>query len=116
MYRPPEMADPYQGFEVTEKVDVWMLGCVLFTMCFFIHPFAESQKLAIVTAAYNIPKDSKVHINIQNEQYSEKMHDLIRLMLTPDPKYRPSIFEVEQLIQNFDSKDQIKLNVFNNYT
>lgn len=39
MYRPPEMADLFLRYEVNEKVDVWMLGCVLFTLCFFVHPF-----------------------------------------------------------------------------
>lgn len=41
MYRPPEMCDPYLGYFVNEKVDVWMLGCVLYTLCYFIHPFVE---------------------------------------------------------------------------
>lgn len=26
MYRPPEICDPYQGFLVNEKCDVWMIG------------------------------------------------------------------------------------------
>ncbi len=42
MYRPPEMCDPYLQYCVSTKVDVWMLGCVLYTLCFFKHPFAES--------------------------------------------------------------------------
>lgn len=41
MYRPPEMCDLYQGYTVDEKVDVWMLGCVLYTICFYVHPFIE---------------------------------------------------------------------------
>jgi len=39
MYRPPEMIDKYKGFPVTTQADVWMLGCVLFSLCFFQHPF-----------------------------------------------------------------------------
>ncbi len=30
MYRPPEMCDPFLGFEVCEKVDIWMLGIFFF--------------------------------------------------------------------------------------
>jgi len=41
MYRPPEMCDPYMGYLVSEKVDVWMLGCVIFTLAYFIHPFID---------------------------------------------------------------------------
>jgi AP2-associated kinase len=35
MYRPPEMIDRYLKHKVDSKADVWMLGCVIFTMCFF---------------------------------------------------------------------------------
>jgi AP2-associated kinase len=35
MYRPPEMIDRYKRFIVTFQADIWMLGCVLFTLCFF---------------------------------------------------------------------------------
>ena len=50
MYRPPEIADLYQGFKVNEKVDIWMVGCVTYTLCFFQHPFLEAQTLAISNA------------------------------------------------------------------
>jgi len=39
MYRPPEMIDKYMKFKVDTHVDVWMLGCVIFSMCFGYHPF-----------------------------------------------------------------------------
>ena len=39
MYRPPEMIDRYKKFKVDTQVDVWMLGCVIFSLCFFQHPF-----------------------------------------------------------------------------
>ena len=32
MYRPPEMIDKYQEYSVNTKVDIWMLGCVLYTL------------------------------------------------------------------------------------
>ncbi len=41
MYRAPEMIDPYLGFEVNEKVDIWMLGCVVFTLLTAKHPFQD---------------------------------------------------------------------------
>lgn len=39
MYRPPEMCDPYLNYKVDCKVDIWMLGCILYTLIFFKHPF-----------------------------------------------------------------------------
>ena len=82
MYRPPEMVDLYLRYKITEKADIWMLGCVAFTMCFYNHPFLEGSKLAISKAKYIIPYE---------HNYSEKMLDLIRVMLTPNPNIRPSI-------------------------
>ncbi len=57
MYRPPEMADLYRRKTISTKVDIWMLGCVAYTMCFFKHPFLEGSKLAIAEANYNFPTD-----------------------------------------------------------
>lgn len=80
MYRPPEMCDPYLGYRVNAKADVWMLGCVLFTILFFKHPFTEWSKLSISSAAYKYP--------VEND-YSEDMEILVRNFLTPNPEFRP---------------------------
>ena len=58
MYRPPEMTDLFLRLEVNEKVDIWMLGCVLYILCFFTHPFQEASKLAIINASYFVPKNN----------------------------------------------------------
>jgi serine/threonine protein kinase len=42
MYRPPEMIDRFKKWNVGLKVDVWMLGCILFALNFFKHPFQEA--------------------------------------------------------------------------
>ena len=34
MYRPPEMIDRYAKKDVDEKADIWMLGCILYTLLF----------------------------------------------------------------------------------
>jgi serine/threonine protein kinase len=39
MYRPPEMIDQYLSYNVDLQVDIWMLGCVLYILCFAKHPF-----------------------------------------------------------------------------
>ncbi len=96
MYRPPEMMDQYLGFTVNLKVDIWMLGCILYSLCFHKHPFQDSQSLAIINAHYYFPAPSEFpHI-------SPKMKDFIRTMLTPNPIYRPSIFDIEHTINNFE--------------
>eukprot|EP01016_Furgasonia_blochmanni_P004520 TRINITY_DN11750_c0_g3_i1.p1 TRINITY_DN11750_c0_g3~~TRINITY_DN11750_c0_g3_i1.p1 ORF type:complete len:416 (-),score=88.43 TRINITY_DN11750_c0_g3_i1:313-1560(-) len=101
MYRPPEMCDPFLNYHVNTKVDVWMLGCVLYTLCFFKHPFQECSKLAIVSAGYHLPKEIK---------FSQKLIDLIILLLTPNPDFRPSIHDVINILDQWDSLDSIPLN------
>ncbi|KAL8271433.1 hypothetical protein Esti_004634 [Eimeria stiedai] len=56
-YRAPEMVDLYLDIPVGPAADVWMLGCVLFVLCFCRHPFEEASALAISNAAYQIPKN-----------------------------------------------------------
>ena len=70
MYRPPEMIDQYLKFPVNFQSDIWMIGCILFTLCFAKHPFFEAQKLAIVNAHYFIPDED-------NERVGTKLRDLI---------------------------------------
>lgn len=41
------------------------------------------------------------------EHISDKLKDLIRLMLTPNPLKRPSIWDVEILIESFNSIKEI---------
>ena len=53
MYRPPEMIDKYLKADVDLKVDIWMLGCVLYTLCFGTQPFLNAQNLAILNGSFN---------------------------------------------------------------
>jgi len=81
MYRPPEMIDLYLKYPVDDRVDVWMLGCVLFVLNYRYHPFQEEGKLSIVNA----------NIRYGTGKISQKMEDLMRHMLTPNPYFRPRI-------------------------
>ena len=55
MYRPPEMHDRYLKYDVDLKADMWMLGCILFVLCFAKHPFQDAQTLAIINGQYFMP-------------------------------------------------------------
>ena len=56
MYRPPEIVDPYLKYKVDNKADVWMTGCVLYTLCYFTHPFLDSNAIGIAAGTYRFPK------------------------------------------------------------
>lgn len=100
MYRPPEMLDMYSKFPVNSQVDVWMLGCILYTLTFKKHPFMNVEKLTIINAFYYIP---------EQHNYSEKLVDFIRLLLTPNPVERPNIKTVISYIQKWDQIEKITL-------
>lgn len=100
-YRPPEMCDPYLQLKVDTKADIWMLGCILFSLAFYKHPFQECTTLSIVNAGYFVP---------QNHNFSEKFVNLVRNLLTPDPSLRYDIDQLIGILDNWDSVT-IQLNV-----
>lgn len=103
IYRPPEMCDLYSHYVVNEKVDVWALGCVFYAMLFKCHPFQEAQKLTIISGQYHIPE-------CNNEScYSEKLIDLMRWMLTPNPAKRPDCLRLMDIMKKWKSVNGIEL-------
>jgi serine/threonine protein kinase len=87
LYRPPEMADidlNYRnGYTINTQVDVWMLGCILFTLTFYRHPFQDCPTAsAVCSGKYFIPDDHPLG-------KSQKLCGLIHWLLAKDPKDRP---------------------------
>ena len=39
-------------------VDIWALGCILYTLMFFKSPFNPGEKLAQINANYRVPVNS----------------------------------------------------------
>ena len=101
-YRAPEMCDRYGENVVNEKVDIWSLGCVLYTMVFKEQPFMNAQKLEIINGNYNFPRD-------EQKLYSEKFLDLIRVMLTPNPNDRPNIIQIMEWTNYWKETENIPL-------
>lgn len=72
MYRAPEMCDTYMRQVLTEKTDIWALGCILYALCFLVHPFQNAGSLGILSAKIHFPA---------NSPFSEDTHQLILKML-----------------------------------
>lgn len=98
MYRPPEMIDEYMKYKVDTQADVWMLGCVLFSMCFGYHPFQDSQMIGILNAQYFMPAN-------EYDRIPEKLRDLCRVILVPNPADRPTIPQLLNMLVNWSSLD-----------
>ena len=90
MYRAPEMVDFFGVSEITEKTDIWALGCILYTLMFMKQPFANASKLAILGAKYTIPP---------RHRYSPDLVDLLKRMLTADAAKRGSAVELFKIIK-----------------
>ena len=101
-YRPPEMCDPYLQLKVDTKTDIWMIGCVLFCMAFYKHPFQECTTLSIINAGFFIP---------EKHNFSPKFENLIRNLLTPSPALRYNIDELIAILDSWESGNPIVLNV-----
>ncbi len=87
------MIDLYLKYPVDDRVDIWMLGCVLYVLNYRFHPFQEEGKLSIVNA----------NIKYAKAKISNKMEDLMRHMLTPNPYFRPKIDEILHIAENWDT-------------
>ncbi|WCJ19004.1 Protein kinase superfamily protein [Euphorbia peplus] len=84
-YRSPEMWDLLRRDLISEKVDIWALGCLLFRICYFKNAFDGESKLQILNGNYRIPDLPK---------YNKPVTDLIRDMLQASPEDRPDITQV----------------------
>jgi len=84
-YRAPEMWDLYRREVISEKVDIWALGCLLYRICYFKSAFDGESKLQILNGNYRIPEQPK---------YSTAVTGLIKDMLEASPNSRPDITQV----------------------
>lgn len=94
------MIELYLKYAVNEKVDIWMLGCILYILLFYRHPFEEASKLAIINCAYNIPKMHK---------YSKEILILLSLMLISNPEDRISAFELDDIMENHKKTGKLEI-------
>uniref|UniRef100_A0ACD5YGH1 Uncharacterized protein n=1 Tax=Avena sativa TaxID=4498 RepID=A0ACD5YGH1_AVESA len=84
-YRAPEMWDLYRREVISEKVDIWALGCLMYRICYFKSAFDGESKLQVLNGNYRIPELPK---------YSSSITSLIEEMLQSSPDARPDITQV----------------------
>lgn len=81
MYRAPEMVDTWNNHVIGPAVDVWALGCILYTLCYMKHPYDDSAKLRIINANYILPPDPKYAC----------FHHIIKGCFQSNPDQRPTV-------------------------
>ncbi|GJQ13399.1 hypothetical protein GpartN1_g5190.t1 [Galdieria partita] len=97
MYRAPEMVDLY-GKRLTEKVDIWALGCILYILCYRKHPFETGSAVQILNGKVDIPTVPS---------YSVVLRQLILDMLQVEPDKRPTANDVVCLLKSLHTNQSI---------
>ncbi|KAL0892397.1 hypothetical protein ABMA27_015518 [Loxostege sticticalis] len=100
MYRAPEMLDTWDNRKIDHSVDVWALGCILYTLCFMQHPFEDSAKLAILNGNYNLNP---------NDQRYKCFHEIISGCLTVNPEERLTINNVLERLAAIAESNNVNL-------
>jgi len=97
-YRAPEMWDiSLSRQQVGTKVDMWMLGCLLFRICFGSLPFADANKLQIMDGRFEVPlvkDDPRRH-----DEGVSFLISQINAMLVVDPSARMGSEEARRRFQ-----------------
>ncbi|KAG5449148.1 Serine/threonine-protein kinase 16 [Clonorchis sinensis] len=99
-YRAPELFQPKVGENITEKADLWSLGCLLYALLFLespmdrVHAKGDSVALAVWSA--------KIHFPTETSDAPPGMLNLIKSMLSVDPQARPSLHNVLEVLASFE--------------
>ncbi|SCU93111.1 LANO_0E03026g1_1 [Lachancea nothofagi CBS 11611] len=98
----PEIIDVQLKSVITEKCDIWSLGCTIYTMCYGISPFEREEQVsgasvtyAITTGKYTIP---------QGTHRNKDLVDIIIKCLNVNADERPSIDELLALLMDVQSQ------------
>ncbi len=84
-YLSPELCEeqPYN-----EKSDIWALGCILYEITTFKHPFDANNQAALII------KILKGKYDPISREYSSDLRKVLELVFERDQNKRPSIFEI----------------------
>ena len=73
-----------EGKMIGPAVDIWMLGCIAYILCFGKYPFSNEKEILSGRVSY------------PSEGY---LTDLIKLMLEPNVKYRPTAETIRDKVE-----------------
>jgi serine/threonine kinase 16 len=100
-YRAPELFDVKTDSIITEKVDVWSLGCTLFALLYGYSPFepptesalvGDSIALAVTQGNFKFPEGVGGYV-----EWGAKK--IVGMCLVVDPDERPGVKEVRIAIE-----------------
>ena len=89
-YAAPEII---KGENINNKVDIWSLGCILYGLCALDYCFKSDNIFCLNNKILN-EKHPKINLKV----YESEIQNLIDSMLKKDPKERPNIDEIYNIV------------------
>jgi serine/threonine kinase 16 len=105
-YRAPELFDVQTESTITEKVDIWSLGCTLFALLYGYSPFepptesslvGDSIALAVTQGQFKFPENVGDYVD-----WGAK--EVVRQCLVVDPELRPGVSDVRIIVEGIISR------------
>ncbi|EEQ40190.1 Protein kinase domain family protein [Clavispora lusitaniae] len=96
-YRAPEMIEVGR-FPIDDKSDVWALGVLIYKLCYYTTPFESPHHQTMNDLERSI---LQCHTTLRfpgSPQYSQRLQNIIRCCLRPDPRRRPNAVQLLQEI------------------
>lgn len=96
-YMAPELINIKKFTTIDCSVDIWSLGCLLYTLMFGISPFDREEQINGLPLRHNICKGI---FSIPDNEYSTKLIDIIKSCLQVDSIMRPTASELLTQLQS----------------
>ena len=84
-YLSPEICKDYP---YNDKSDIWALGCILYELCTYRHPFESRSQASLILKILN-ETPSPIY-----NYYSDDLQELIYMLLEKNERLRPSCYDI----------------------
>lgn len=103
-FRAPEMADPWGKHRISEKVDLWALGVLVYYMMYMQLPFKPNNMALTGNPKVKFPSSAA-------GRYTPSLCNVIEHLLEPDPEKRWDVFALTNFLR-FDEDISRHLGLF----
>ena len=103
-YAPERFENEYYD----NKIDIWSLGCIIYELCALKKCF--NSRMDIIN---KIKSKIKFYGKIDSNYYNKDLQNIIYKLLEPNPKKRPNIEEVYNLINDCNANINLDDNIIN---